>query len=154
MSLVFIIFIYYLLLRFSYNTWEVTNCSNNQFTTVPLWLFMYVRVKHVKVSAMKNKYYIKNTTAAGVGFTVVGVWSVCVYIFYTARGDQVNYISLFGKREGWGHLCFLYSSCVLCFTFLLYSVELSLHLLYVLQVYTITAAPTSFLLGVIFSIIN
>ena len=27
---------------------------------------MYVRVKHVKVSAAKNKYYIKNTAAAGV----------------------------------------------------------------------------------------
>jgi len=39
-----------------------------------------VRVKHVKVSAVKNKYYIKNTAAAGVGFTTVGVWSVCVYM--------------------------------------------------------------------------
>ena len=28
---------------------------------------MYVRVKHVKVSAVKNKYYIKNTANAGVG---------------------------------------------------------------------------------------
>ena len=34
---------------------------------------MYVRVKHVKVSAVKNKYYIKNTAAAGVRFTIVGV---------------------------------------------------------------------------------
>ena len=55
------LFIYDLLLRYSYNTWEVTNCSNNQFTTVSLWLFVYVRLKHVKVSAVKNKYYIKNT---------------------------------------------------------------------------------------------
>ena len=55
-----------------------------------------MRVKHVKVSAVKNKYYIKNTAAAGVGFTTAGVWSVCVYIFYTARGDQVKYNSLFG----------------------------------------------------------
>jgi hypothetical protein len=39
---------------------------------------------------VKNKYYIKNTAAAGVGFTIAGVWSVCVYIFYTARGDQVR----------------------------------------------------------------
>jgi hypothetical protein len=30
-------------------------------------------VKHVKVSAVKNKYYIKNTAAAGVGFTITGV---------------------------------------------------------------------------------
>jgi hypothetical protein len=30
-------------------------------------------VKHVKVSAVKNKYYIKNTAAAGVGFTIAGV---------------------------------------------------------------------------------
>ena len=71
-------FIYDLLLRYSYNTWEVTNCSNNQFTTVSLWLFMYVRVKHLKVSAVKIKYYIKNTAAADVGFTIVGVWSICV----------------------------------------------------------------------------
>jgi hypothetical protein len=68
---------------------------------------MYVLVKHLKVSAVKNKYYIKNTAAAGVGFTTVGVWSVCVYILYTARGDQVKYNSLFGKREGWG----VWSSC-------------------------------------------
>jgi len=35
---------------------------------------MYVRVKHLKVSAVKNKYYIKkNTAAAGVGFTIIGV---------------------------------------------------------------------------------
>jgi len=46
-------------LRYSYNTCEVTNCSNNQFTTVSLWVFLYVRVKHVKVSAVKNKYDIK-----------------------------------------------------------------------------------------------
>ena len=46
---------------------------------------------------MKSKYYIKNTAAAGVGFTIIGVWSVCVYIFYIARGDQVKYNSLFGK---------------------------------------------------------
>jgi len=26
---------------------------------------MYVRVKHVKVSAVKNKYYIKNTATPG-----------------------------------------------------------------------------------------
>ena len=32
---------------------------------------MYVRVKHLKVSAVKNKYYIKNTAAAGVGFTII-----------------------------------------------------------------------------------
>ena len=63
---------------------------------------MYVRVKHVKVSAVKNKYYIKNTAAAGVVFTIAGVWSVRVYIFYTARGDRVKYNSLFGKREGSG----------------------------------------------------
>ena len=34
---------------------------------------MYVRVKHLKVSAVKNKYYKKNTAATGVGFTKVGV---------------------------------------------------------------------------------
>jgi hypothetical protein len=28
---------------------------------------MYVRVKHLMVSTVKNKYYIKNTAAAGVG---------------------------------------------------------------------------------------
>jgi len=63
---------------------------------------MYVGAKHLKVSAVKNKYYIKNTAAAGVGFTTVCVWSVCVCIFYSARGDQVKYNSLFGKREGLG----------------------------------------------------
>ena len=62
---------------------------------------MYVRVKNLKVSAVKNKYYIKITAAAGVGFKIVGVWSVCVYIFYTARGDQVKDNSLFGKQEAW-----------------------------------------------------
>ena len=80
----------------------VTNCFKNQFTAVSLWLFVYVRVKHLKVSALKNKYYIKNTAAAGVGFTIIGVWPVCVYIFHTASGDRVRYNSLFGKREGWG----------------------------------------------------
>ena len=44
---------------------------------------------------------------AGVGFTIEGVWSVCVYIFYIAHGDQVKYNSIFGKREGWG----VWSSC-------------------------------------------
>jgi hypothetical protein len=34
---------------------------------------MYVRVENVKVSAVKNKYYIKNPAAAGVGFTIAGV---------------------------------------------------------------------------------
>ena len=68
---------------------------------------MYVRVKHVKVSAVTNKYYKKNTAAACVRFTIVAVWSVCVYIFYTARGDRVKYNSLFGKREG----CGVWSSC-------------------------------------------
>ena len=58
-----------------------------------------MRVKHVKVSALKNKYYIKNTAAAGVGFTAVGVWSVCVYIFYTVRGDQVKYNSIFANEK-------------------------------------------------------
>jgi len=32
---------------------------------------MYMRVKHVKVSAVKNKHYIKNTAAARVGMFVV-----------------------------------------------------------------------------------
>jgi hypothetical protein len=36
----------------------------------------------------------------------------------------------------------------------MYSVELSSHALYMIHVYIITAAPTSFLLGVIFGIIN
>ena len=58
------------------------------------------------ISSEKYVLY-KNTAAAGVGFTTVGVLSVCVYIFYTARGDQVKYNSLFGKREGWG----VWSSC-------------------------------------------
>jgi hypothetical protein len=34
------------------------------------WLFLYVHVKHVKVSAVKNKYYIKNTAAV----------YICIYI--------------------------------------------------------------------------
>jgi len=59
----YFLFIYDLLLRYSYNTWGLTNCSNNQLTTSSLWLFMYVLVKHLKVSAVKNKYYIKNTAA-------------------------------------------------------------------------------------------
>jgi len=40
------------------------------------------------------------------------------------------------------------------FTFLLYSLELPLHVRYVLQVYPIIGAPTSALLGIIFSVIN
>jgi len=51
------------------STW-FANCSNNQFTIVSLWVFMYVRVKHVKVSAVKNKYYIKNTAADVTHFTI------------------------------------------------------------------------------------
>ena len=47
-----------ILFPFNNFTCEVTNCSN-QFTTVSLWLFMHVRVKHLKISAVKNKYYIK-----------------------------------------------------------------------------------------------
>ena len=83
--IIIIIIIYDLLLRYSYNTWEVTNCSNNQFTTVSLWLFLYVRVKHVKVSAVKNKYYIKNTAAAGVGLV-----RLCIYFVYcTWRSSKV-----------------------------------------------------------------
>jgi len=34
---------------------------------------MYVRVKHVKVSAVKNKCYIKNTAGAEARFIIVGV---------------------------------------------------------------------------------
>ena len=36
-------------------------------------IIMYVRVKHLKVSAVKNKYYTKNTAAAGVGFKIVSI---------------------------------------------------------------------------------
>ena len=68
---------------------------------------MYVRVKHLRVSAVKNKYYIKNTAAAGVGFTTVGVGSVCVYIFYTARGDRVKYNSPIWQTRGLG--CYGYT---------------------------------------------
>ena len=52
------------------------------------------------------------------------------------------------------YLCFRYSGCFLCLTFVLYFVELPLRVRYVLQVYTITAAPTFSLLGAVFSIIN
>ena len=47
------------------------------------------------ISSEKWVLYKKNTAAAGVGFTIVGVWSVCVYILYNTRGDQVKYNSLF-----------------------------------------------------------
>ena len=34
---------------------------------------MYVRVKHVKVSAVKNKYYIKNTEDKATNQTTVSL---------------------------------------------------------------------------------
>jgi hypothetical protein len=82
----------------------------NKFFKQPIYngitLIIHVRVKHFNASAVKNRYYIKSTAAAGVGFTI-GVWSVCVYIFYIARGDQVKFSSIFGKGECWG----VWSSC-------------------------------------------
>ena len=61
-----------------------------------------MRVKHVKVSAVKNKYYIKNTAAAGEKvYNNRFMVRLCIYFVYTARGDQVKYNSLFDKREGW-----------------------------------------------------
>ena len=73
------------MLRYSYNTCVITNCSNNQFTTISLWVFMYIHVcvKHVKVSAVKNKYYIKNTAAAGGKvYNSRCLVRLCIYFLY------------------------------------------------------------------------
>jgi len=85
------LFIYDLLLRYSYNTWEVTNCSNNQFTTVSLWLFVYVRVKHLKVSAVKNKYYIKKHCSCWCRvYNSRCLVRLCIYFLYcTWRSSKV-----------------------------------------------------------------
>jgi len=85
------LFIYDLLLRYSYNTCEVTNCSNNQFTTVSLWLFMYVRVKNLKVSAVKNKYYIKrNCSCRWRVYNNRCLIRLCIYFLYcTWRSGKV-----------------------------------------------------------------
>jgi len=49
----------------------------NKLSQQPIYngitLIIHVRVKHLKVTAVKNRYYIKNTAAAGVGFTIIGV---------------------------------------------------------------------------------
>jgi hypothetical protein len=55
------------------STYRVTNCSNNQFTTVTFCLFMKVRVKHVKSSAAKITYNIKKHCSCWVRFKIEGV---------------------------------------------------------------------------------
>jgi hypothetical protein len=42
-------------------TYRVTNCSDNQFTTLTLLLFMWVLVKHMEVSAVKISTIYKKT---------------------------------------------------------------------------------------------
>jgi hypothetical protein len=87
------LFIYDSLLRYSYNTCEVTNCCNNQFTTVSLWLFLYVRVKHVKVSAVKNKYYIKKHCSGRCRvYNNRCLIRLCIYFLYcTWRSSKVYF---------------------------------------------------------------
>jgi len=59
-----------------------------------------VKARHVDVSAVKNSYNEKkNTVAARWGVTAGDALSVCVYIFYTACGDEVKCSSLFHEQE-------------------------------------------------------
>ena len=48
---------------------------------------------------MKNSYNKKKTAAARWGVTAGDALSVCVYIFYTASGDQVKCSFLFREEE-------------------------------------------------------
>ena len=49
-----------------------------------------MKARHFDVSAVNNRYNEKtNTAAARWGVTVGDALSICVYIFYTACGDQV-----------------------------------------------------------------
>ena len=80
------------------------NCSYNQFTTLSLYVFMQVTARHIDVSAAKNSYNEKNTAAARWGVTAGDALSVCVYIIYTACGDQVKCSSLFHEQKGQGEL--------------------------------------------------
>ena len=55
---------------------------------------MYVRVKHVKVSAVKNKYYIKKNTAAADGKVYYSrcLVRLCIYFLYcTWRSGKVQF---------------------------------------------------------------
>jgi hypothetical protein len=61
---------------------------------------MLVTARYIDVSAVKNSYNEKNAAAAMWGVTTGEALSVCIYIFYTACGDQVKCSSLFHEREG------------------------------------------------------
>ena len=61
---------------------------------------MQVKARHIDVSAVKNSHNEKNTAATRWGVTAGDALSVCVYIFYTAYGDQVKCSSLFHGQEG------------------------------------------------------
>jgi len=54
------------------------------------------------LSVLWAKYFaiLEYTAVARWGVTAGDALSVCVYIFYTACGDQVKCSSLFHEREG------------------------------------------------------
>ena len=37
------------------------NCSHNQFTTLSLLVYMRVNVRHINVTAVKNKIHLRTT---------------------------------------------------------------------------------------------
>jgi len=69
-------------------------------TNLQHYHFMYSCAAHIDVSAVKNSCNEKNTAAAMWGVTAGDALSICVYISYTACGDQVKCSSLFHEQEG------------------------------------------------------
>jgi hypothetical protein len=61
---------------------------------------MWVKARHIVVSAVKTSYNKKNTAATGWEVIAEDAYSAFVYIFYTPCGDQVRYNSLFREQEG------------------------------------------------------
>jgi len=61
---------------------------------------MYVRVKHLKVSAVKNKYYIKNTAgwSCTANFSYAFMASTVTVPFTFAYPTEEEWSTVFAKR--------------------------------------------------------
>jgi hypothetical protein len=68
-----------------------------------------VRVKHVKLSAVKISYNIKRKTLQLLGdvYNRRCLVRLCIYFLYCVCGDRIKYNFLFGKQAGWG----MWNSC-------------------------------------------
>jgi len=59
------------------------NCSYSQFTTLSLQVFMWVNVRHINISAVKNNYNGENTAAARREVATEDVLvRLCIYFLY------------------------------------------------------------------------